>query len=122
MGRRRYWNGSIYVYVFAGLELTGTQLANRLHFISSGAEPAAVSGSDFAGPYQPTASFTVVASDNKAPTPSSAAATVTLTVVARNDPPTPVTQLLTAPQGGPAVAITPQLLTSSDPDLSLLHI
>jgi len=116
VGRLQYWNGSIYVDVFAGLELTGTQLANRLHFISSGAEPAAVSGSDFAGPYQPTASFTVVASDNKAPTPSSAAATVTLTVVARNDPPTPVTQLLTAPQGGPAVAITPQFLTSSDPD------
>jgi hypothetical protein len=76
--------------------------ANPLHFISSGAEPAAVSGSGFAGPYHPTASFEVVASDHSATlAPTVDSDTVTLTIDARNDPPTPVTQLLHVDQGGP---------------------
>ncbi|MBE2257756.1 MAG: DUF4347 domain-containing protein, partial [Rhodobacteraceae bacterium] len=119
VGRLQYWDGSAYVDVGAGLVLTQAQLLARpLHFISSGAEPALVAGSGFSGTPQPVASFDVVASDNKASGPSSDARSVTLTIAARNDAPTPVTNLLTVDQGASA-AITsalPAILSSSDPD------
>jgi VCBS repeat-containing protein len=117
-GRLQYWNGSSYVDVTVGLSMSKAELlANPLHFISSGAEPAPVSGSDFAGPYRPNASFDVIASDNNATlAPTTDSTTITLTIEARNDAPTPVTQLLHVDQGGPAVAITQAFLTGSDPD------
>jgi VCBS repeat-containing protein/CshA-type fibril repeat protein len=109
VGRLQYWDGGGYVDVPPeGVSLSKTVLlANPLHFISTGAEPA----------YHPSASFDVEASDNnRTLTPTTSSATVTLTIGARNDAPLPLTQLLTAPQGGPAVAITPAFLTSTDTD------
>ncbi|HRF05111.1 Ig-like domain-containing protein, partial [Accumulibacter sp.] len=121
VGRLQYWDGSAYVDVVAGQTFLNAELLadplKPLRFISTGAEPALVAGSGYTGPLRPSASFDVEASDNNpALTPTTSSVTVTLTIEARNDAPLPLTQLLTAPQGGPAVAITPAFLTSTDTD------
>jgi hypothetical protein len=68
VGRLQYWNGSNYVDVTAPLSLSKAELeANPLHFISSGAEPAAVSRQWFCRTVPPDRQlFVVVASDNSA--------------------------------------------------------
>ncbi len=118
VGRLQYWNGSAYVDVVLSMSLTRAQLlANPLHFISTGAEPTVVPGSDFAGPAKPTASFNVQASDgHQVLTPTTATQTVTLTIAPRNDAPVPVTHLLSAQQGGAAVTISESFLSASDVD------
>jgi hypothetical protein len=83
VGRLQYWDGGGYVDVPPeGVSLSKTVLlANPLHFISTGAEPA----------YHPSASFDVEASDNnRTLTPTTSSATVTLTIGARNDAPLPL--------------------------------
>ncbi|KJV05960.1 cadherin-like domain-containing protein [Methylocucumis oryzae] len=107
VGKLQYWDGAAYADVTVGMQFTQAELAaNPLRFVSTGAEPSLF----------PTASFNVSASDNHPTlTPTTDSDTVTITIVAVNDPPTPVTNTLSVPQGSSAT-IDNSFITATDPD------
>ncbi|MEY2789554.1 MAG: hypothetical protein RLZZ34_2697, partial [Verrucomicrobiota bacterium] len=125
VGVLQYWNGSTYVNVPANvatvpLEIPGTTLAaNPLKFVyNNTVEPTDGNGTLVAQYSQTT--FTVTASDNRTPSPSTASDLVTVSITPVNDIPVLVIRSMTVLKGSANNIIgntSPNnYLTATDPD------